>query len=223
MFGIKPEARFRPQADRHALLQLVRAAHAAEHDRLLATDGGRAARETVAAHVEALYPQDEMRVLDRLGCAQEVRRVRLSVFDPETRTWPDGVALDLERPLLAPSSFQGVYCGGPRYSADPTCGCKPEYWAKAGEDERRKIREANASSERARVPDSAYPAVRALADVARAGRFAANAVAEAAARAKASGGSYPAWGDLLAGFPLLAAHLAGDAPAEHEAAGPPGP
>jgi hypothetical protein len=128
------DRKFRPKADAAKLRELWGEAWQARYDAVFTPQE----RDTIAArlieHLEGLYPPADMPVLARYRVSSECKEVYVSIHDDKTGRWDHSAAIPLPRPVIVPTSYCGLHCGGPRYSRDPMRGLKAESMAeiKAG-------------------------------------------------------------------------------------------
>jgi hypothetical protein len=82
--------------------------------------------ELVAQHMEMIYPPADMPVLTRYDCTRTVNQVNVQIRSPKSQYWRDTAGIELGREIVVPTSYSGIYCGGPWFSRQPNRGCSPE-------------------------------------------------------------------------------------------------
>jgi hypothetical protein len=199
--------RFRPKKDVSALQEFNRVAWQTRSDELsqrIKTEAG----EALAAHIEALYPAEEMAVLAKYNSAITLTDVSLMVRVPGSDSWSERFGIQLPRAVVVAASYIGLYCGGPRFSQIPGYGlhAKTLEEIKAGKNDTFKSLESylelHRESERKRVPEALEPLIFALAYARQQYKAEYEQIESWPKEYHATHGVYPTWGEIAAQFPV---------------------
>ena len=202
--------RFRPKKDASSLQEWNQAAWQAHSDALserIKTEAG----EALAAHIEALYPAQDMAVLAKYNSTMTLTDVSLLVRVPDSDSWSEHVLIALPRAVKAASTYSGLYCGGPRFSRMPGYGLNAETLEKikAEKDDTFKslesYLESHREAERKRVPEALEPLIFALVYAHQQYKAEYKQIVSWPKEYHATHYVYPTWGEIAAQFPVAGA------------------
>lgn len=203
---------FRPKADAAALREFNQIAWTARSEALserLKIEAG----EILAAHLESLYPPEDMRVLTKYGCAQTRNVAEMRVRVPSSDRWSEQIGVPLARAVIVPSSYNGLYCGGPRFSKRPGNGVNQEIaeeikagrhhtfksWDAFLEDQQRRERE--------RIPEVLEPLIFELVSTRLEYKADYNEISQWPKEYRTKHGVYPTWAEIAKRFPVAGAYI----------------
>jgi hypothetical protein len=204
----KSEDRFRPRADAALLSRLVTDAWQNYQNRMFDTAERDRVAEIVAAHLELLYPADDMAVLSRYGVAQTLKSISVRMWNPDQHLWDQTTSVDLPRPILAPSSEHGLYVGGAWHSRLPNYGCTQAYRDAQTPEQWAELVDYHDDSERRRIPEIVEPWFARIVEARKAHRAEYAQTTEFPSKFHAETGRYPRWRDIETAHPILGAYIA---------------
>ena len=202
--------RFRPKKDASSLQEWNQAAWQAHSDALserIKTEAG----EALAAHIEALYPAQDMAVLAKYNSTITLTDMSLLVRVPDSDSWSEHVLIALPRAVKAASTYSGLYCGGPRFSQMPGYGLNAETLEeiKAGKHDTFKslesYLESHREAERRMVPEALEPLIFALVYALQQYKAEYRQIESWPKEYHATHYVYPTWGEIAAQFPVAGA------------------
>lgn len=202
--------RFHPKKDASALQEFNRTAWQTRSDGLSQRIKAEAG-EALAAHIEALYPAQDMAVLAKYNSAITLTDVSLMVRVPDSDSWSENVRIALPRTVTAASTYCGLYCGGPRFSQIPGYGlhAKSLEEIKAGKNDTFKSLKSyldlQRKAERERVPEALEPLIFALVSARQQYKAEYEQIESWPKEYHATHGVYPTWGEIAAQFPVAGA------------------
>jgi hypothetical protein len=114
------KSRFKPRADAGVLSALLQNTWTAVNARLEAERDAADVGETVAAHLERIYPADDMAVLTRYGAAKSITEISVRIYNAATEHWDINVRVDLPRSVVTPGHYGAteVQACGRRWSRE---------------------------------------------------------------------------------------------------------
>jgi hypothetical protein len=202
--------RFRPKKDARSLQEWNQAAWQTRSDALSERIKAEAG-EALAAHIETLYPAQDMAVLAKYNSAITLTDVSLMVRVPDSDSWSEHFCIALPRAVVVAASYIGLYCGGPRFSQMPGYGlhAKSLEEIKAGKNDTFKslesYLESHRETERKRLPEALEPLIFALAYARQQYKAEYKHIASWPKEYNAMHGVYPTWGEIAEQFPVTGA------------------
>lgn len=199
--------RFRPKADIDQLQQWNREAWQAVHNSITSRIKGWVG-EALAVHIESQYPAADLAVLTRYGCTRTIEDASVSVRLPGSNLWNEHMHLALPRKVTVATTYQGLYCGGPRWWEEPESGLTPEFAAKvkAGLDDlfptwESYLAYAKEHGQR-QVPAAVEPPIIELVASYKQYQAQYNQISDWPRQFKQERGDYPTWAEIADQFPV---------------------
>ncbi len=203
----KSTNRYRPRADAATLSRLVQEAWEAKRDAEYSATAQAEIAKIALIFARELYPLADMQVLSRYGVAEPMDRVDVSVYDPATKHFDSGYAIELPEKILAPRGRLSLQACAVRYSEDPLRGLHPAVVAEASHAELEKIYEFQNAQERGMLPRECDPYFAALRDARKQFKLEYRDSTDWPAKRRAKTEVWPTWAEIADAWPVLGAHL----------------
>lgn len=158
----------------------------------------------VVDHLKALYPQEDMLILQKYDVTRFAENISISIYNEKTQRWDTWYTLNLPAPVLLPVSNTGLSALCPAWWYDPNLGINAthrqrmslEEWDSVVADhEKRKIR---------KLPESTDCFFREYLNLKEQHQSDAR-ITEWISSFRKSSGQYPTWGEIIAKTQVLSA------------------